>query len=197
MARKIDTEERVLSAAAKAAVEEAENRGVEAPQQHEIQQTEPQQKDFMAHLMALKAELEATKAELAMRESAAIEKELYARKIMQEMTAKQNTLEKREALVAMKEQDKTAPAMNPGDDRWKQTRTMFVPRGSNGEQKYYYVCINGKGWKIPRGRSVEMPLPIHERLMIMLERDAAAQRYRDSIPENGEIGAPGAKATRM
>lgn len=169
MARKIDAEERVLSTAAKAAVEEAENRGVEAPAEHELQQTEPQQKDIMAQMMDMKAEIEAKMAEL----------------------------EKREALVAMKEQDKTAPAMNPGDDPWKQMRTMFVPRGSNGEQKYYYVCVNGKGWKIPRGRSVEMPLPIYERLMIMLERDAAAQRYRDSIPENGEIGAPGAKATRM
>ena len=114
---------------------------------------------------------------------------------------KERDLEAREALMAERE-DRGKQAPFDIDDKakttdpWKETRTLFVPRGGNGEQKHIYVAINGKGWKVPRGRSVEMPLPVYERLVITLERDAAAQRYRDSVPENGEINAPATKATR-
>lgn len=117
------------------------------------------------------------------------------------LEAKERELEAREALLTAREdKGKQAPvAEAPKDkptDPWKEMRTLFVPRGRAGEQQFVYVSINGKGWKVPRGRSVEMPLPVYERLVIMLERDAAAQRYRDSVPENGEINMPASKATR-
>lgn len=164
MARKNDNDERVLSAAAREALEAKEAQPVEdaAPQD-----------DPMQLILELKAKLE----------------------------AKERELEAREALLTAKADNAKADhvanaAQEKPTDPWKETRTLFVPRGGNGEQKHIYVSINGKGWKVPRGRSVEMPLPVYERLVIMLERDAAAQRYRDSVPENGEINAPATKATR-
>ena len=165
MARKNETEERVLSEAVRAALEGKDT---------QAQEPEAPQEDQMAQLEELKAMLEAK------------ERELEAREAM--MAAREN--KGTQAPVANNEEQKK-PA-----DPWKETRTLFVPRGRAGEQQFVYVSINGKGWKVPRGRSVEMPLPVYERLIIMLERDAAAQRYRDSVPENGEINMPASKATR-
>lgn len=165
MARKYENEERVLSEAARAAIE-----GKEAP----AQEPEAPQEDPMQQLEALKALL----------------------------AEKERELEEREALMNARESKGTQATEASVDepqkpaDPWKETRTLFVPRGRAGEQQFVYVSINGKAWKVPRGRSVEMPLPVYERLVIMLERDAAAQRYRDSVPENGEINTPSSKATR-
>lgn len=122
--------------------------------------------------------------------------------MQEELAAKMAALEEREANLKAREEEMYADdgdgtGYKDNHDAWSKMKTLFVPPGANGEQKYYYVCVNGKGWKIPRGRMVEMPEPIYERMVIMLERDAAARMYRESVPENGEIGSAGVKATRM
>lgn len=117
------------------------------------------------------------------------------RQMQAELQEKMAQLDEREAKLAAKEAEKPAEAAEAAEDPFKDLRTIFLPRAAAGEQKFAYVSINGRGWKIPRGKHVDnVPFPVYERLMLMLERDAAAQSYRDSVPVNGEIGGKAVRA---
>lgn len=67
-------------------------------------------------------------------------------------------------------------------DPWKVKKTILLPRARAGEQKHVLVGVNGQQWQVPRGKPVEVPEPIYERLMIMLEGEMAAQAYMEQIP---------------
>ena len=68
-------------------------------------------------------------------------------------------------------------------DPWKETRTTFLPRGSTREQNFILVGVNGKRYQVPRGKSIEVPLPIYERLMIMQEAEAKAYDLRKAVQD--------------
>lgn len=42
------------------------------------------------------------------------------------------------------------------------TKTVFLPRASETEQQFEFVCINGKAYQVPRGKPVEVPLAVAE-----------------------------------
>ena len=69
-------------------------------------------------------------------------------------------------------------------DPWQEMRPVFLSRPIGGEQKHVVVGVNGRLYKVPRGKQVDVPLPLYERLMIMLENEAAAQAYRDKLPKD-------------
>lgn len=69
-------------------------------------------------------------------------------------------------------------------DPWQEKRTVFLSRPIGGEQKHVVVGVNGRLFKVPRGKSVEVPLPLYERIVIMQENEAAAQAYRESLPQD-------------
>ena len=37
------------------------------------------------------------------------------------------------------------------------TKSIFLPRASETEQQFEFVCINGKAYQVPRGKPVEVP----------------------------------------
>lgn len=43
-----------------------------------------------------------------------------------------------------------------------ETKTVFLPRASETEQQFEFVCINGKAYQVPRGKPVEVPLAVAE-----------------------------------
>lgn len=44
----------------------------------------------------------------------------------------------------------------------QETRTVFLPRASETEQQFEFVCVNGKAYQVPRGRPVEVPAAVAE-----------------------------------
>lgn len=54
--------------------------------------------------------------------------------------------------------------------------TKYIPKVPAGEQQSIYVCLNGKGYNIPRGKNVDMPLPVWE----IIERAMNAEEKREA-----------------
>lgn len=66
-------------------------------------------------------------------------------------------------------------------DPWKEMRTIFLERARGAEQNFVLVGVNGQQWKVPRGKMVEVPLPLWERLTIMQEREQKAYEARQRV----------------
>lgn len=47
-------------------------------------------------------------------------------------------------------------------DVWKQTKEVMLPRAQENEQKFEFVCVNGRTFQVPKGKRVEVPLPVAE-----------------------------------
>ena len=50
-------------------------------------------------------------------------------------------------------------------DVWKQTKEVLLPRAQENEQKFEFVCVNGRTFQVPRGKRTEVPRPVYECLM--------------------------------
>lgn len=71
----------------------------------------------------------------------------------------------------------TAEVQKPADPM-KELVSYHIPRMS-GEDPTVWVAINGKAWQIPRGKTVQIPKPVADRL-------DAVQRLRDEAAEYAE-----------
>ena len=69
-------------------------------------------------------------------------------------------------------------------DPWEIMKPVHLPRAAQGEDKFLYVGVNGRGMQIPKGKQVEVPLPIYERIQIMQEMQDEDAEYRESIPND-------------
>lgn len=49
---------------------------------------------------------------------------------------------------------------------WQDMREIRLPRDGSGENKSLYVCINGREFSVPAGKTVTVPYPVYERLKI-------------------------------
>lgn len=108
--------------------------------------------------------------------------------MQKELAEKMAALEAREAAVSEKEQkvsDETVKAPVTSN-AWKETRTTFLPRAHAGEENFVLVGVNGQQWKVPRGVPVEVPVPLYERLEIMLDQEEKAYKYRMELQEKAE-----------
>lgn len=108
--------------------------------------------------------------------------------MQKELAEKMAALEAREAAVSEKEQkvsDETVKAPVTSN-AWKEMRTTFLPRAHAGEENFVLVGVNGQQWKVPRGVPVEVPVPLHERLEIMLDQEEKAYKYRMELQEKAE-----------
>ena len=45
---------------------------------------------------------------------------------------------------------------------WKQTKEVLLPRAQENEQKFEFVCVNGRTFQVPKGKRVKVPLPVAE-----------------------------------
>jgi len=73
-------------------------------------------------------------------------------------------------------------------DPWEQMETVFIPKMSRGEQPTQYVSVNGRGYFVPKGESVEVPKPIAEAIknaqaqQKQTEKEAEQNFGGDAVP---------------
>ncbi|MGN1369216.1 MAG: hypothetical protein ACI4WX_10130 [Aristaeellaceae bacterium] len=99
-------------------------------------------------------------------------------------------LEKKEA-----EKAGSAPAEPAQSSEWEESREIFLPYATKGEEQFVFVSVNGRKYQVPRGRTVNLPLPLYERIQIMLEAEAKAVKYTESLPN--EAFPTNAEAVRV
>ena len=44
----------------------------------------------------------------------------------------------------------------------EETKSVFLPRASETEQQFEFVCVNGRAYQVPRGKPVEVPVAVAE-----------------------------------
>ena len=71
---------------------------------------------------------------------------------------------------------------NP-EDPMLQRVTKYIPRQSGSDQQNVYVGINGKGYNIPCGKNVEMPLPV----WLVIERALQAEAKYDADVRDASV----------
>ena len=60
---------------------------------------------------------------------------------------------------------------------WLEQAEVSLPRAEKGEEAYVYVSVNERTFQVPKGRKVNVPLPIKERLDIMLAAQLKAEAF--------------------
>lgn len=66
-------------------------------------------------------------------------------------------------------------------DVWEEKRTVFLERGQASEEQSLFVCVNGRTFLVPKGKTVEVPLPVYE--VIENARRAREEAYRQAKEE--------------
>ena len=50
------------------------------------------------------------------------------------------------------------------EDVWNVMKTIYLPRGQENEEQSRFVAVNGRTF-MPKGKDVQVPLPVYEVLM--------------------------------
>lgn len=78
--------------------------------------------------------------------------------------------------------DKTAAEKKPEADVWAQTKEIFLERGQATEEQSQFVCVNGRTFQVPKGKIVQVPLPVYEVLENSRRmREEAFQRAKQEM----------------
>lgn len=136
--------------------------------EEDMKQQREEQDDVQDELAMLRKQLEEKERELAAREAALAAKDAP--------TTKSDVPVQAVPVNAREEAEKV----------WKEKRSVFIPRAMGGEQKFVMVGVNGRRYQVPRGKTVEVPLPLYERIMIMLEAETKAQEYQEKLRQDSE-----------
>lgn len=66
--------------------------------------------------------------------------------------------------MTTKETATAAVQANP-EDVWNGMKTIYLPRGQGNEEQSRFVAVNGRTFQVPKGKDVQVPLPVYEVLM--------------------------------
>ena len=80
--------------------------------------------------------------------------------------------------MATKETAAAAVQANP-EDVWK---TIYLPRGQENEEQSRFVAVNGRTFMVPKGKDVQVPLPVYE--VLMNARMAEEEAFRRAQADN-------------
>ena len=69
---------------------------------------------------------------------------------------------------------------------WDQKKKVALPRAVKGEEDFVYVSVNDRSFQVPKGREVEVPLPVYERLKIMEKAEKQAEDFISHLTREGE-----------
>ena len=69
--------------------------------------------------------------------------------------------------------------------------SLHIPKQS-GEDRSVFIGLNGKGWNIPRGVTVEVPKPVAEVYYSAMANASAADKYSEEKQRDMAVihGAP-------
>ena len=59
----------------------------------------------------------------------------------------------------------TAAVQANPEDVWTVMKTIYLPRGQGNEEQSRFVAVNGRTFQVPKGKDVQVPLPVYEVLM--------------------------------
>jgi hypothetical protein len=79
---------------------------------------------------------------------------------------------------AVKKTAEEAAEVNP----WDVKKTIFLPRGQESEEQSRFVCVNGRTFMVPKGKDVQVPLPVYE--VLMNARMAEEEAFRRAQADN-------------
>jgi hypothetical protein len=79
-------------------------------------------------------------------------------------------------MAVKKKVDEVTPTPVKGGD-WDKMVTIRLPRAEGREENSRFVCVNGRGFHVKRGVTVEVPAPVAEVLQHSDEMQDAAQDY--------------------
>ena len=79
------------------------------------------------------------------------------------------------------------------DPDYQEMRTIFLPMARAGEQPNAEIRLNGVKWQIPRGKAVDVPLPVYEQFQRKLRNEASEIKLQNAMmasmsPENFGLG---------
>lgn len=79
------------------------------------------------------------------------------------------------------------------DPAYQEMRVIFLPMARAGEQLNASIRLNGVVWQIPRGKPVEVPVPVYEQFERSLKAEAAEIELQNKMmgalsPENYGMG---------
>jgi hypothetical protein len=75
----------------------------------------------------------------------------------------------------------TAKVNTIANDPWEDMRKIRLAKAAKNETNYQYVAVNGRAYQIPKGKEVEVPFPIYDRLIKMQEAEEAADAYEREV----------------
>ena len=94
--------------------------------------------------------------------------------------------------MATKETAAAAVQANPEDvwnviqanpeDVWNVMKTIYLPRGQENEEQSRFVAVNGRTFMVPKGKDVQVPLPVYE--VLMNARMAEEEAFRRAQADN-------------
>ena len=99
-----------------------------------------------------------------------------------ELDAREAAVAAREAAAEMQAEESAPVVVSDKHDAWQEKREIFLPYATKGEEQFILVGVNGRKYQVPRGKNVTVPLPLYERIQIMLEANARTVEYCESLP---------------
>ena len=66
-------------------------------------------------------------------------------------------------------------------DVWKQMVPAYIHKSDTDAEKAQFVCVNGRTFQVPKGKTVMVPLPVYEALREARRATAAAAAYERSV----------------
>ena len=61
-------------------------------------------------------------------------------------------------------------------------KSITLPRAGGTEQQSEFVCVNGRTFQVPKGKDVQVPLPVYE--VLMNARMAEEEAFRRAQADN-------------
>lgn len=62
-------------------------------------------------------------------------------------------------------------------DVWKQMVPAYIHKSDTDAEKAQFVCVNGRTFQVPKGKTVMVPLPVYEALREAQRANNAAIDY--------------------
>ena len=77
------------------------------------------------------------------------------------------------------------PADAPMGDIWEEYIDVVVPRHGRGQEKYFFVAVNGRTAQIPAdGKMQHIRKPLALALLASLEDEAKAEQFAEDLPHD-------------
>ena len=79
-------------------------------------------------------------------------------------------------------------------DPMKDPVSVFLPRATGREENFVFVGLNGKGYKILRGQTVQVPRPVYD---ILVESERAEARQAGFMQQQLDLASRSAAAAGL